>query len=130
MCSPTDRSGGEQKLPSVDIPLSNPHLHEMEAKLQRQLEELDLALKREPGARQALEQILEATITMERQRLAHVIQDSVVQSLTAVYFTIKVIETNLRRSGSAVSEEVILLGRLIDRTTTELHEAIKELQPD
>ena len=94
-----------------------------------QLDELDLALKREPGIQQTLEQILAAAIAMERQHLAHTLQDTVVQSLTAVYFTIKVIETNLRRGGSEVPEGVVLLERLIDRTTTELHNAIKELQP-
>ena len=97
--------------------------------MQRQLEELDLALKHEPMVREAVEQILAAAIAVERQRLAHTLQDTLVQSLTAVYFTTKVIETNLRRSGSEVPEEVVLLGRLVERTTTELHNAIKELQP-
>ena len=128
-CSPIDRSGGEQKSPFVDISPSHSGPPETQARLQMQLDELDLALTHQSGMRPALEQILAAAIAMERQRLAHTLQDTVVQSLTAVYFTTKVIKTNLRRSGSEVPEGVVLLGRLIEQTTAELHEAIKELQP-
>ena len=113
----------------MDTDLSNSGPHDTQAWLRTQLEELNLARNYEPGLRQALEQILTAGIVMERQHLAHTMQDTVVQSLTAIYFTVKVIETDLRRSGSEVPEGVVLLGRLIDRTTTELHNAIKELQP-
>ncbi len=113
----------------MDTDFLNSGPQETETRLQTQMKELDLALKHEPGMRQALEQMLAAAIAVERQRLAHTMQDTVVQSLTAVYFTIKVIETNLRRSGSEVPEGVVLLGKLIDQTTAELHNAIKGLQP-
>ena len=113
----------------VDSYPSNSGPHEKEAWLQRQVEELHLVRKHEPEVREALAQILAAAISMERQRFLHTMQDTVVQSLTAVYFTIKVIETNLRRSGSEVPEGVVLLEKLIDRTSAELHEVIKGLQP-
>ena len=81
-------------------------------------------------ARPALAQARKEAAAAERQRLAQTLHDTVAQSLTAVYFVAKGIETKLRQDGSDVADKIASLADMLHQASEELHACMRELKTD